>query len=305
MGGILHEQKITNFLKNIDNACAFDFNQINEKKLEQVLTESPREEVLFQNGTMRGFNRFCPEISFDCPETRRNSFFKDLLKMEFELREIFRQNPSLGERPTQTQNDIFQALSLNSRVFVNCFCISERMLAFFVYLKMILQKSGKLGNSEKFVLVVAERKAQSKIETAAKRVGVAGHLKLVWMDKTGQLYRTGPKGNPRDAKLWAQFPEGESPKHRVNWLIIDNVELSVHKILVLKRVIETVTKRVTRAKEESTQEDPLRLSVTVSGFYEGENLESIRQFLNLEKPKSVLQKGYSEELGYSTRKRWD
>lgn len=302
MGGILHEKKIRNFLKNIDNAGAFDFTQICGDKLDKALLESPREAVEFYNGTMRGCNRFQPEISFDCPETRRNSYFSDLLKMEFELRELFRQGPNLGDKPTQAQNDIFQGLSLNSTVFVNCFCTTERMLAFLVYLKVTLQKNARLGDGVKYAVLVAERKSQKKIETVAKRVGVLGHLKLLWIDKTGKLYRIGSKGDARDSGIWSPPAPG---KEQLEWLIIDNVELTVQKIVILRRIIARV-ERDFRSRADAHSGDRAQagsLSVTISGFYERENLDAIRRFLGLERPKAVLQKGYSEELGYSTRKR--
>jgi hypothetical protein len=194
MGSILHEKNIQNFLKNIDNPSAFDFNQLNEDKLNQALSEEPKSKMTFHEGTMKGVNRFCNEIQFNCPESRRNAHFADSLKMEFELREIFRQYPQLGDRQTQLQKDIYQGLSLNCTVFVNSFNVTERLLTFLVYLKVQLSKNEKLGDGKEYVIILSERKTRKKIIQIAKAVGVLDHLNLIWLDKTNKMYKLGAKG---------------------------------------------------------------------------------------------------------------
>jgi hypothetical protein len=199
---ILHEKNIQNFLRNIDNPSAFDFTKLNEENLNKALSAEPKSKVEFTHGTMTGYNRFCPEISFNCEESRRNAHFADSLKFEFELREIFRKQSHLGDKPTRIQNDIFQALSLNSHVFVNCFGHDERVLALFTYLKVCLMKDGKLEEDEKYVTFLAERKSRKKILSIAKMVGVMSHIDWIWIDKTNRIYTMGSKG---DVKMDTNF----------------------------------------------------------------------------------------------------
>lgn len=188
MTSILHDKNIKHFLKNIDNPSAFDFTKIKEEKLTTLLSETPNDQTTIHNGTMQGFNRFCPQITYNCPETRRNAYFADSLKMEFELRELIRTNPSLGTLLTQTQRDIFQALLLNSNVFVNSFNLNERIMSLFIYLKVHLNKVGVLGNNKVFVAVITERKSRKKILNIAKAIGVYGHVKVICLDKSGKFY---------------------------------------------------------------------------------------------------------------------
>ena len=195
MSSILHEKNIQNFLKNIDNPSAFDFNQLNEDKLNQVLSEDPKSKVVFQEGTMQGMSRFTNEIRFNCLESRRNAHFADSLKMEFELREVYRQYPQFGDRQTQLQKDIYQGLSLNYQVFVNSFNVTERVLTFLIYLKIQLVKNEKLGDGKKYVMMMSERKTRKRIMQLAKAVGVLHHLDLIWLDKTNRVYKIGPKGD--------------------------------------------------------------------------------------------------------------
>lgn len=309
MRGILRERQIAAFLRQVDNPRAFDFARADEARLREALVESPRAEVVSARGTLKGRSRFNAEVRFDCPESRRNSFFADLLKMEFELREVFRRHSSAGERPSQAQNEIFQALSLNAAVFVNVFSLGERMLAFFAYLKVRLQQSGRLGEAGECVAVLAERKARKKIEAAARQTGVLGHLRLVWLDKSGALYRLGPRGELLDSGLAPSGAEAsEGAQGQIEWLIVDNLELSVQKLVLVKRTIAALqtaflqTENADPESEAQEAEAERAFSVTISGFYEGEELKAAQKLLG--QSKAVLQRGYSEALGYSLRKRW-
>jgi hypothetical protein len=69
----------------------------------------------------------------------------------------------------------------------------------------------------------------------------------------------------------------------------------------LKEFLKRMKKSFSEQKNEKN--GSRTLSVTISGFYENEELESIKSFFEFSNLQGAVQKGYSESLGYSIRKR--
>lgn len=77
--------------------------------------------------------------------------------------------------------------------------------------------------------------------------------------------------------------------------------------------LKTFVERPSASNEEEQTGEPQNpeqretlqeyLSITFSGFYENEKLDSIKKYFSIQEIRAVYQKGYSEELGYLISKR--
>ena len=82
-------------------------------------------------------------------------------------------------------------------------------------------------------------------------------------------------------------------KEHLEWVVLEGIDLTIQRIVLLKSYLQVFSN--TQSKSE--------LAITISGFYENEKLESVKKFFNFKNVQSVFQKGYSEDLGYTIKKR--
>jgi hypothetical protein len=241
---------------------------------------------------MFGLNRFDPDIQYDCPEEQRNLFFKDILKVELEIREQQRHDKRFGTVISETQRDIIQALLLHKNLFINSYCFEERIISILVYFNLQIKKINDQNNSDantKFfnskILYIGQKENLKLINSTLQRLNLQSYFITGYIDSSDDFIIP-TNSNSSSAELL--FGRQCSIKSAIHSVIFDTIKLNQKSILKIKQTISYF---------ENKSEKKSNFATIICGFYESEKIKNIKKYFELKNLQLVIQKGHLEGFG--------
>lgn len=241
---------------------------------------------------MFGLNRFDPDIQYDCMEEQRNMFFKDILKIELEIREQQRHNKCFGTVISETQRDIIQALLLHKNLFINSYYFEERIISILVYFNLQIKKTELKNNSNpnltilnSKILYIGQKDNLKLISSTLHRLNLHSHFILAYIDPSNDFIIQSAT-SPSSSHLL--FNKKCSINSKIHSIIFDCIKLTQKSILKIKQTISYF---------ESRSISKSNFSTLICGFYESEKIKNIKKYFELKNLQLVIQKGNLEGFG--------